>query len=632
MDQTQFEKPRWSRDLDRFLPLKSQFVLSGNVRDLQVVEFAPGVLAPVGLNQALASQLEASGYRHLIVFNPVTGFSVMPMDADGLDLLGDLMGEQPTTQPSGTTPPAPSTPAASVPTLAAALDALGDMLDSLARRTDAPVALLVDFASRLSVRSDNLLDPEHRLFLRALVHSQQARPRPWGEQDLPFYNTVLWVVEREGDLPDWFLIGNPQVRHIPIARPDAPTRRRLAPSLLEGMTGDQAPEAAPLEVVVTQFVDATNDMLLSDMKAITLLGAAEGVAVEAIADAVRRYKIGVTEDPWRRLDRSRIGAQGETFIRDRIKGQQHAVTHALDILKRAVTGVGGSGRGGRPRGVLFLAGPPGVGKTELAKTLPARLFGDPGAMIRFDMSEFSAEHADQRLLGAPPGYVGYDAGGELTNAIRERPFSLVLFDEIEKAHPRILDKFLQVLDDGVLTSGRGERVYFSEALIVFTSNLGLFRVDASGERVPNVTVDDPFETVRERVTHEIEQHFKLVLNRPEILNRIGENVIVFDFIRPAVGTQIFEQILASALDSVRAQDIIVDIDDAPKQLLADTCLADLSNGGRGIRNQIEAHLLNPLARELFDIGAVAGSRYRISAIDAGEVTRLQLDKLDGDAA
>ena len=107
----------------------------------------------------------------------------------------------------------------------------------------------------------------------------------------------------------------------------------------------------------------------------------------------------------------------------------------LDIVKRAMTGVGASRKGNRPRGVAFLAGPTGVGKTELAKTVTSLLFGDESAYIRFDMSEFSAEHADQRLIGAPPGYVGYDVGGELTNAIREKPFSVVLFDEIEKAHP-----------------------------------------------------------------------------------------------------------------------------------------------------------------------------------------------------
>src|SRR3974377_1806851 len=150
------------------------------------------------------------------------------------------------------------------------------------------------------------------------------------------------------------------------------------------------------------------------------------------------------------------------------------------------------------------------------------------------MSQFSAEHSDQRLIGAPPGYVGYDVGGAGTNAIREKPFSLVLFDEIEKAHPRILDKFLQILDDGVLTSGRGDRVYFSEALIVFTSNLGIYRLESDGSRVANVSPDDEYVWVRTKVRREIERHFKTVLNRPEILNRIGDNIVVFDFIRPNI--------------------------------------------------------------------------------------------------
>jgi ATP-dependent Clp protease ATP-binding subunit ClpA len=183
------------------------------------------------------------------------------------------------------------------------------------------------------------------------------------------------------------------------------------------------------------------------MNAIAQLSRSEAVEFAKISDAVRRYKVGVTEDPWRRIEREKISGAAD-FVRQRVLGQDHAVTHMLDIVKRAAIGIGGSRRGGRPRGVAFLAGPTGVGKTELAKTITELLFGDESAYIRFDMSEFSAEHADQRLIGAPPGYVGYDVGGELTNAIRERPFSVVLFDEIEKAHPRILDKFLQVLDDG----------------------------------------------------------------------------------------------------------------------------------------------------------------------------------------
>jgi ATP-dependent Clp protease ATP-binding subunit ClpA len=292
----------------------------------------------------------------------------------------------------------------------------------------------------------------------------------------------------------------------------------------------------------------------------------------------------------------------------------------LDIVKRAVTGVGGGRRGGRPRGVAFLAGPTGVGKTELAKTITSLLFGDESAYIRFDMSEFSAEHADQRLLGAPPGYIGYDAGGELTNAIREKPFSVVLFDEIEKAHPRVLDKFLQILDDGVLTSGRGDRVYFSEALIIFTSNLGIYKLSETGERTLNVSPSEPYSTVKLRVESEIERHFKFVLNRPEILNRMGENVIVFDFIRQEVAREIFDQMVTGTLADLQSQGYEVSISGEALDNLRSICLADLSNGGRGIRNQVEANLLNPLARSLFDSGAPKGLALVINELHPGSLS------------
>ena len=222
---------------------------------------------------------------------------------------------------------------------------------------------------------------------------------------------------------------------------------------------------------------------------------------------------------------------------------------------------------------------------------------------------------------------GGPASRTLTNAIRERPFSVVLFDEIEKAHPRILDKFLQVLDDGVLTSGRGDRVYFSEAFIVFTSNLGIYRVGADGSRVANVSPDDAYYEVQARVRGEIERHFKIVLNRPEILNRIGDNILVFDFIRPDVARQIFDGMVDSVLGDVSAaQGIDITLDRGVRDELRDLCLADVSNGGRGIRNKIETHLVNPLARALFDSDASAGSRFQVRRLDAGpaDVTVLHL--------
>jgi len=131
------------------------------------------------------------------------------------------------------------------------------------------------------------------------------------------------------------------------------------------------------------------------------------------------------------------------------------------------------------------------------------VFGDERAYLRFDMSEFAEEHSSARLLGAPPGYVGFDAGGELTNAVRQKPFSVVLFDEIEKAHPRILDKFLQILEDGRLTDGRGETAYFSETILVFTSNLGIFVEDQYGQRQQNVQPGESYETVAFKVREAI---------------------------------------------------------------------------------------------------------------------------------
>ena len=587
----------------RFLPLKSQFVLSGNIRDLQASEVAPGTVTALSFNQALGDTLLAAGYAHVLTWDPVTGMrAIGKPDSDptaGQTLLKEL----------GLTPVDGAAPAGP--------DLLAATVQRLVNRAGPPIALIIDFASRLVVRNDSLSAAEHQLFTQALVHSHQARSRPLPELRKPFFNTLLWLVEKEGDLPDWLLVDNPRLRHIPVSRPDQLTRRALAPALLKSLAGSQEASEDSTREAVDAFVQNTEGLLLLDLSAIAQLARVEGVAMEQIADAVRRYKIGVTEDPWLRIDRQQI-RQANERVHQRVKGQNHAVTHMLDIVKRAMTGVGASRKGNRPRGVAFLAGPTGVGKTELAKTITSLLFGDESAYIRFDMSEFSAEHADQRLIGAPPGYVGYDVGGELTNAIREKPFSVVLFDEIEKAHPRILDKFLQILDDGVLTSGRGDRVYFSEALIVFTSNLGIYRQGDNGERVANVLPGEPFEQMQEKVHSEIERYFKLVLNRPEILNRIGENIIVFDFIREDVAIQIFEQMVDTTFKDLQQQQaLFVELSPQARQGLRTLCLHDLSNGGRGIRNQLEARLLNPLSRALFDQDAQPGERFSITALDAG---------------
>lgn len=604
MDNEAIGKPRWLKDLRRFLPLKSQFLLTGNVHDIQIHEIG-GQVTVVPLESVLACELAHAGYEHVLRYDPVIGFTQLGEN-------GQVTGDGAVLTQLGLTPVNGAA--------CAGPDLLGATLDRFSVWDGPPLALLVDFASRLIVRGDALSPSEHQLFIRAQVLAHSIHARPVGRNRSPLFTSVIWIADKEGDLPDWLTIENPRLRHIPISRPDSVARRAIAPVLVRSLPGAREADAQALSAAEQVLVDQTEGLLLSDINAVCQLARSENVALGEIGEAVLRYKLGVTEDAWRKVERAKV-VHGAEQIGRRVVGQDHAVIHMLDIVKRAVTGVSGARRGGRPRGVAFLAGPTGVGKTELAKAVTELLFGDETAYIRFDMSEFSAEHADQRLIGAPPGYVGYDMGGELTNAIREKPFSVVLFDEIEKAHPRILDKFLQVLDDGVLTSGRGDRVYFSEALIVFTSNLGIYGIGPAGERVANVSPDEAFSAVQSKVRTEIERHFKLTLGRPEILNRFGDNIIVFDFIRPDIASRIFDQMAERALRDAGDAGYQIAIGDEARAKLKELCTADLSNGGRGIRNKLETHLVNPLARALFE--AHAGT-YVIQNISAGAVTSVEL--------
>lgn len=600
-----YEKPQWLRDLNRFLPLKSQFVLSGNIKDWQLHDHGGNNLVWYSLKQHLALELKDLGYEYVVYYNPATGFDI-------LFFQGDAAKKQNTLQTLG-----------SINQINQAnynIDAFTQTLECLVNYQDAPIAIVADFASQYSISPDHLSKAEHDAFTRALVLSQEAKLVPHGRERKGFYNTVIWIVDKEGDLPDWFVIGNPKLRHVPVSKPDHIARRAMANILLKSLQSEPHPNE---EIFIKRFVDDTESLLLIDLEAITTLAQTENLSIERIEDAVRRYKIGVKEDPWQKIEREKI-RNGDSFIQSRVKGQEHAITHALDIIKRAITGIGGGKRTGRPRGVIFLAGPTGVGKTELAKTITSLLFGDEKAYIRFDMSEFSAEHADQRLIGAPPGYVGYDVGGELTNAVREKPFSVVLFDEIEKAHPRILDKFLQVLDDGILTSGRGDRVYFSETFIIFTSNLGIYKNTPDGNREPNVTSKEAYSNVEKKVKAEIERYFKLEINRPELLNRIGENIIVFDFIREEVARDIFEMMIKNHLSSIEDQlQVNLTINDTAKVELLKLCIADLNNGGRGIRNQLEYHFVNPLSRAIFDLEPNEGDAYLIESIE-NEISKTEL--------
>jgi ATP-dependent Clp protease ATP-binding subunit ClpB len=583
--------PRWISDLTRMLPIRSQFVVAGNIRDSFLTPYAEGTtLAP--LLRCLWAHLSPLDYRFLLVFDPVEGLRPYPNEPAVVEQATRLFDLK---LADGVMP--------------MSLENLIGVMRKVASQREARCALVVDFASRLTRQPDHLDAGEHRFFVAAERISLTAHPIVPKGADIATsigkarFNPVLWLVNRGQDLPSWLVLDSTRVALLTLGLPDYETRLTAAGHLGNLFAGYEQGSSDARAKFAKDFAQLTDGLPLVALADIAQLADRQEIGFRDVDDAVQCYKVGVTENPWKKdYLRARI-ADALPFIEERVRGQRPAVTKAIDILMRSVMGLTGAQArvsGNRPRGVLFFAGPTGVGKTELAKTLTQLIFGDERAYIRFDMSEFAEEHTGARLLGAPPGYIGYDAGGELTNAVREKPFSVVLFDEVEKAHPRILDKFLQILEDGRLTDGRGETAYFSEAILVFTSNLGIFVEDEHGQRVQSVSPGDPHEVVEARVRTAIQDYFKFRLSRPEILNRIGDNIIVFGFITPEIGAQIFEGMLRNVVNRVRDEHKVdLDLDPAVHDRLRELCTKDLGNGGRGIGNQLESLFVNPLARAMF---------------------------------
>jgi ATP-dependent Clp protease ATP-binding subunit ClpB len=284
----------------------------------------------------------------------------------------------------------------------------------------------------------------------------------------------------------------------------------------------------------------------------------------------------------------------EDRLSHRVIGQEEALTAVANAVRRARAGLQDPNR---PVGSFIFLGPTGVGKTETARALAEFLFDDERAMIRLDMSEYMEKHAVARMIGAPPGYVGYDEGGQLTEAVRRRPYSVVLFDEIEKAHPDVFNVLLQILDDGRLTDSKGRTVDFKNTVLIMTSNLGSREIQAA---------EGDEKQVREAVQQELRLHFK-----PEFLNRIDDIVIFHQLSREQVA-----KIIDVQLERLRAmlaeRNVTLELDDSAKQLLMREGY-DPSYGARPLKRAIQSYIQNPLAVKLLQGEILPGQTVRVTA-------------------
>ncbi len=289
----------------------------------------------------------------------------------------------------------------------------------------------------------------------------------------------------------------------------------------------------------------------------------------------------------------------EERLRQRVIGQDEALTAVANAVRRARAGLQDPNR---PVGSFIFLGPTGVGKTETARALAEFLFDDERAMIRLDMSEYMEKHAVARMIGAPPGYVGYEEGGQLTEAVRRRPYSVILFDEIEKAHPDVFNVLLQILDDGRLTDSKGRTVDFKNTVLIMTSNLGSREIRDVG---------DDEKQIREAVLQVLQDHFK-----PEFLNRIDDIVIFHQLSREQI-VQIIEVQLERLRAMLAERNITLKLDESAKQLLANEGY-DPNYGARPLKRAIQTLIQNPLAIKLLQGEIDAGQTIHVSA-DGDEI-------------
>ena len=468
------------------------------------------------------------------------------------------------------------------------------------------VAFIINWSEYLF--SSNGLSDDERQNITLLGKALKDRKVDYLNSDCN-ESVVVIILNKASGMPLSFYQGNPEVEIVTLQKPDREERKQIIQKIEDSFE-------VKLKTGTTSLLDPENieciDMLedFSNREIIQLSRMSRKEDKMTFDKLFYLFKYGEKENPWEKLEQSRV-KNIKKELSERVIGQEEAIAKIEKTVVKAYMGLTGlhkTSSRSMPKGVFFFVGPTGVGKTELSKALAKFLFGDEQACIRFDMSEYAQENSDQKLIGAAPGYVGYEEGGQLTNAIKEHPFSVVLFDEIEKAakpNPRILDIFLQILEDGRLTDSKGETVYFSDTIIVFTSNLGANQVAMSGDK----------EAVAKEFIKIVKDYFDNELKRPELLGRIGyNNIVPFNFIQDReFQYKICKNKLKPVIRGIEEKyKLELEFEKEMEAIEYILKSVDSSKGGRDILNAINDRLLDPLAMFLFenkdDLRSLKGSK------------------------
>ena len=633
---------KWRSHLQDAVLLDPLILVHGNVKDVYLVTSDQRQRLPAELHDnpamsidvMLALELEAAGLDAVVVYDPVAGMRIMrgSMHSTIQRLLSANSSSTPPSAPAA--PAGPPLPRAQAPAPAddawmapsdlqlVPFEFLRMVLNQLFADASLRVGVICQFVDRYLPFSERQEAADRQLSLviqKAVMGVRPNTRRP------DVGSRLVLVFDVEGQVPQELNTLFPLSRSVLIPPPTLEDREaffREFHRLFD--SGSEVPVDMSQDTAQCRLAGQLSEGLkMQDLFSLGTLSRREGLGLgpKQLPQLLTRFKFGTRENAWANVSTEALRHANDR-LSVRVKGQPEVIREVVPVLIRAklgMTDIAGKTHSSKPRGVFFFVGPTGVGKTELGKAIAELVFGNEQALLRFDMSEYSEEHQQARLVGAPPGYVGFDQGGQLTNAISEKPFSVVLFDEIEKAHGRILDKFLQVLDDGRLTDGMGKTVYFTESILIFTSNLGTRRPQkrgpdgSAGLQAPadrdEPTTADTYSYLRKLTYPELSDHFRNavkhyfveVLGRPEILNRIGEeNILVFRFLTDeGAKTEIIDQQIMNMQAVLQEQHHVkIYCTQSFKKLLAVHPGGFDRNGARGVKNLLNRFVLNYLAPEL----------------------------------